>query len=345
MEADTLQDLLTLNLTDNPQYVATSTSTTALASDKAPFICPLSLKEMNGAIPFIALRNCGCVFSDNAIRSVVPNLSRGTAASAVISDDKAEQAKPIVEAQHKVACPNCTKEFDPTPANSILPINPSKNVQDALMDQLLISRAAAKSSKKRKAAVVDSAVDGVQKVNGDGVVDGDIPKKVAKKSEAPHRSTASAASNSTADGKSTLHRSVHQKLAEQEQKRLAGQAGMSDAVKAMFKPKEEEKRGGAAEFFGRTFNRVSLSEAASRCSVMLVKVTNKLTTINLSTPSDEQGYCQPFTFLGEAACFTIMSCILPTTSITFCIITVVMIHAGSRSPHAGWSVHLERQNL
>jgi hypothetical protein len=281
MGADRLQDLLTLSLTDNPHYVATSTSTTALASDKAPFICPLSLKEMNGAIPFIALRNCGCVFSDNAIRSVVPNLSRGTAASAVISDDKAEQAKPIVEAQDKVACPNCTKEFDPTPANSILPLNPSKNVQDALMDQLLISRAAAKSSKKRKAAVADTAVDGVQKVNGDGVVDGDIPKKAARKSEVPHRSTASPASNPTADGKSTLHRSVHQKLAEQEQKRLAAQAGMSDAVKAMFKPKEEEKRGGAAEFFGRTFNRVSLSEAALGSSLMLFNVINKLTTISV----------------------------------------------------------------
>jgi hypothetical protein len=63
---------------------------------------------------------------------------------------------------------------------------------------------------------------------------------------------------------------VHQQLADQEKKRLAAQAGMSDAVKAMFKPKEkEDDRKGNADFFGRTFTRVSCD--------LLVCMTNPLT--------------------------------------------------------------------
>jgi hypothetical protein len=56
-----------------------------------------------------------------------------------------------------------------------------------------------------------------------------------------------------------LNRSVHQKLADQEAKRLKAHEGMSDAVKSMFKSKDGDQRGtgGAADFFGRTFTRVS----------------------------------------------------------------------------------------
>jgi hypothetical protein len=61
--------------------------------------------------------------------------------------------------------------------------------------------------------------------------------------------------NSTNSGS----RTVAQKLADQESKRLKAQEGMSDAVKAMFKAKDGDQRGtgGAADFFGRTYTRVS----------------------------------------------------------------------------------------
>jgi hypothetical protein len=56
-----------------------------------------------------------------------------------------------------------------------------------------------------------------------------------------------------------MARTVKQKLADQEVKRLKAQEGMSDAVRAMFKSKDGDQRGtgGAADFFGRTFTRVS----------------------------------------------------------------------------------------
>jgi len=248
------QDLLTLNLTDNPLYTAPSAATTAQTPQHAPFACPLSLKEMSGAVPFIALKPCGCVFSDASIRAVIPNLTKGIAAKAVKSDEKPDEAKPVAEAGKLVACPNCTKEFDPTLPTSIQPINPTREVQEILLDHLLAARASAKSNKKRKAAV-------------DPVVE----TKAARVASASPRPASSPAPSSNGRGTppvptaNSLHRSVHQQLADQEKKRLAAQAGMSDAVKAMFKPKaKEDDRKGNADFFGRTFTRVSLHHKAWR---------------------------------------------------------------------------------
>lgn len=242
------QDLLSLNLHDNPLYTAPSAATTAQTPHHAPFACPLSLKEMSGAVSFIALKPCGCVFSDASIRAVIPNLTKGIAAQAGKSDEKPDEAKPVVESGKLVACPNCTKEFDPTLPTSIQPINPTREVQDLLLDNLLAVRASAKSSKKRK-AVTDPVAE----------------TKAARLASSSPRPASSTAPN--ANGRATppvptansLHRSVHQQLAEQEKKRLAAQAGMSDAVKAMFKPKEkDDDRKGNADFFGRTFTRVSI---------------------------------------------------------------------------------------
>lgn len=217
------------------------------------------MKEMSGSVPFIALRPCGCVFSDASIRSVIPNLSRGTAAASA-SEEKPDEAKPVVEEEKGklVTCPNCTKEFDPTLPTSILPINPSKAVQDTLLDNLLIARATAKSSKKRKAAAVEAPTS-----NGEAKsarVDSSSPVPSRKDSASPAPST-NGKRSTPAPQSNSLHRSVQQKLAEQEQKRLVAQEGMSDAVRAMFKPKEKGKdyHAGNADFFGRTFTRVSFS--------------------------------------------------------------------------------------
>jgi len=245
----------------NPDYSPPGSSTMSNIPTRSPFACPLSLREMSGSIPFIALRPCGCVFSDASIRAVVPNLTKGIGAKAVPKEEreeKPEEAKPVVHVDGDtfVACPNCGTLFDPTLPTSISPINPTREVQEVLLENLLTSRAAAKSSKKRKAAPTDSAIP--------QTTDLPPPTKVAReeslKPSRPSSHTASPAPRTTgtpppilANG---LARSVHQKLAEQEQKRMAAQAGMSDAVKAMFRPKDgNEKTGGAADFFGRTFNR------------------------------------------------------------------------------------------
>lgn len=197
-------------------------------------MCWLSLKEMNGAVPFIALRHCGCVFADGALRAVLPNLAKiGTEAP---------------EGPAEAACPNCTKAFDPTSPAAVLPIYPPQDVQDVLLTALFAARAAAKANKKRKK-------EGKEK---DGKDKGEHASKVAKlKNE--ERSRSASGSPAPGSANSSLAPSVRAQLAEQEKKRRAAQAGMSDAVKAMFHNGDAGKKGDVADFFGRTFNRYATS--------------------------------------------------------------------------------------
>lgn len=225
---------------------------------------------MSGSVPFIALRPCGCVFSDAAVRAVIPTLTKGLGSNAA-KDEKPDDAKAIVknnghEEKDNVACPNCGKDVRPKEKDSIIPINPSKEVQEVLLEELLIHRAAAKAGKKRKA--ISSTLDSTdQTINaGDG-----REHKVSKIDAAgkiPRTSSNSPAPRLNGDengsGRSTpvpginLRQTVHQKLAESELKRQKEKEGMSDAVKSMFAPKDTGgKKDAAAEFFGRTFTRVS----------------------------------------------------------------------------------------
>lgn len=256
------QDLLTLKLTPNPTYTSPDPSTTANASQRAPFACPLSLKEMSGTVPFIALRPCGCVFSEAAVRAVIPNLARITTTVKSFKDEVPDSAQPVAESIDVVACPNCGQDIRPAEAATVSPINPPKEYQEDLLESLLMARAAVKAGKKRKAGAI-TPCGAKLGVAGESEVSLQIPDSAQEAESSRPRSKAArlaplpvqiTASDPTNSGR----QSVAQKLAAQEQKRLVAQAGMSDAVKSMFKAKETEKSGGgAADFFGRTFTRVS----------------------------------------------------------------------------------------
>ncbi|KAJ2384706.1 Replication termination factor 2 [Coemansia sp. RSA 2559] len=63
------KDIKTLNAKENPAFKKGKTSTAILSFDQqlvAPFVCPVTLKEMNGNVPFEFLWSCGCVFSAQA---------------------------------------------------------------------------------------------------------------------------------------------------------------------------------------------------------------------------------------------------------------------------------------
>jgi len=179
---------------------------------------------------------------------MIPNLTKGPAASVEKEKEQPDEAKPVTEKKGTVSCPNCGIFFDPTLSTSILPINPPKEVQDILLDNLLAARAAAKSSKKRKAPPISAVNDTESEFK--------VPAKIAKSSTNTKPKVVATTTNSNNTGS----RTVAKKLADQESKRLKAQEGMSDAVKAMFKAKDGDQRGtgGAADFFGRTYTRVSL---------------------------------------------------------------------------------------
>ncbi|CAG8594283.1 4426_t:CDS:2 [Paraglomus occultum] len=67
-----IKDVKTLKLTPNPAYKETSVSTLAQSHQGmvARFVCPISMKEMNGKSKFVYLDTCGCVFSEQGLKQV-----------------------------------------------------------------------------------------------------------------------------------------------------------------------------------------------------------------------------------------------------------------------------------
>lgn len=197
---------------------------------------------MNGSLPFVAIRSCGCVFSEAGIRAVVQ-----------VADTES----------HEFPCPNCNKTISlaspsssrsspPAPESSEknslldpvndtwLPLNLKQDVQDRLLEKMLadkLAKKAAKSangkeSKKRKA---------------------DTPAE-----EAPTKARPAPAA-STAHHSAPVSSRVQAEMAKLEAKRKA--AGMSSALKSIYGGRDEPTSGkvsnGADQFFGTRVHSVN----------------------------------------------------------------------------------------
>ncbi|KAF8741337.1 hypothetical protein RHS02_03472, partial [Rhizoctonia solani] len=134
-----LKDVKQLKLTPNPAASATQESD----KPKSAFVCPLTLKEMSGSLPFSYLAPCGCVFSTAGLKAVSKP-----------SEDK-EKTEGVTE---KEPCPQCGKKFTNKSAavgGDIRTINPES--EEA---QKMLEFAPTKATKKRKAApVADGETD------------------------------------------------------------------------------------------------------------------------------------------------------------------------------------------
>ncbi|CAG8795759.1 7543_t:CDS:2 [Dentiscutata erythropus] len=66
-----IKDVKTLNLTPNPAFKESSASVAHFERGMvSKFICPISMKEMNGKLKFVYLDTCGCVFSEQTLKEV-----------------------------------------------------------------------------------------------------------------------------------------------------------------------------------------------------------------------------------------------------------------------------------
>ncbi|GAA5933229.1 replication termination factor 2 [Sporobolomyces koalae] len=76
-----LKDVRTLRLTPNPHFTDDSNRTESEPTTvragmgveptrPAPFVCPISLREMNGSVKFMYRQPCGCVVSEAALREM-----------------------------------------------------------------------------------------------------------------------------------------------------------------------------------------------------------------------------------------------------------------------------------
>ena len=139
-----MQDIKTLKLTPN----ASKASPTSEGSpDRASFVCPLTLKEMNGSQPFVFLWTCGCVFSQAGLRAVAdsppPREDLG-----VLEKEKSEKTKsPKSESEKNdspVAEPPKTDELDLCPqcgakynrSEDVLTLNPSPKEESKMFDAI-----------------------------------------------------------------------------------------------------------------------------------------------------------------------------------------------------------------
>ncbi len=61
-----------MNLTANPTFKETNGASIAHFDQGmvSRFICPITMKEMNGKLKFVYLDTCGCVFSEQGLKEV-----------------------------------------------------------------------------------------------------------------------------------------------------------------------------------------------------------------------------------------------------------------------------------
>lgn len=133
------QDVKQLALSPNTTSKADSKKATDDSLDQAQFVCPLTMKEMNGSQPFIYIWTCGCVFS--------------LAGYKTISETASGSPKPV-EGEDKALdlCPQCQKKY--SRSEDIIALNPSSEEEERLRENMERRRLLEppKKSKKRKNA-------------------------------------------------------------------------------------------------------------------------------------------------------------------------------------------------
>ncbi|KAG6334913.1 hypothetical protein ID866_4174 [Astraeus odoratus] len=212
-----LKDVKTLKLTPRSPPLPPD-------SDTAKFVCPLNLKEMNGAYPFCYLSSCGCVFSQAGLRSVI-GATPPSKDSLSGEDADAGAGAGVVDKDQLDVCPQCATKF--SRSSDVLAINPSKDEEERMrivMDARRSREPAKTKTKKRKAGATDA-------IEGSGVAS--KKKKELANSHSP--SPAPAVNPAIV----TASKALTSSLAAEEAKR---KAGMSDAVKSLYRSKYDQPR-------------------------------------------------------------------------------------------------------
>ncbi|KAI6146882.1 DUF602-domain-containing protein [Pisolithus tinctorius] len=206
-----LKDVKTLKLT--PRSPPPSPG-----SDVAKFVCPLNLKEMNGAYPFVYIHTCGCVFSQSGLRTVIGS----TPTSKSLSND---EDSGVVNEQLDV-CPQCATKFSRT--TDVITVNPSKEEEERMQTvmELRRSREPVKPKSKKRKANADGAVEDKSAV----------AKKMKESTNNSHSpSPAPVINPAVTAGSKALASSL---LAEEAKRK----AGMSDAVKSLYRSKFDKPK-------------------------------------------------------------------------------------------------------
>ncbi|KAM5530429.1 hypothetical protein V8D89_015904 [Ganoderma adspersum] len=210
-----IKDVKTLKLTPNASKRSPSASSSDTTPERAPFVCPLNFKEMNGSQPFVYLKSCGCVFSQAGLKAVTKSTSATPPKSPADAPPGSESVTQDTDKPWLDLCPQCGAKYDRIA--DILQVNPPPEVEQemrATMEVLRSLEPVKGKGKKRKAAAAG---------------DTDRPAKKQSAAAGPTTNSSIAATS----------RAVTHQLATEEAKR---KAGMSDAVKSLYHSKDGSKR-------------------------------------------------------------------------------------------------------
>ncbi|KAG8754372.1 hypothetical protein FRC14_005149 [Serendipita sp. 396] len=209
-----LKDVKQLRLTPNPAPVDPN-----LDRPQAAYVCPLTLKEMNGGLPFLYLSTCGCVFSATGLRA----LSSPAESSTPLDPNEASTSKSTF------SCPQCSAPYDRL--IDVRTLNPTPEEEVVMREAMEARRAAKKAntkSKKRKAAELQTEEE---EQGAPAAESSDHKKQKTIAAPAPAPKTNSSVASMT--------KKVASSLAEEEAKR---KAKMSDAVASLYAPKNAGKK-------------------------------------------------------------------------------------------------------
>jgi hypothetical protein len=205
-----------LTLTPNPAPLADAAD---VSERRAPFACPLTLKEMIGTHPFVYLSTCGCVFSQAGLRAVA-----GSSSTTSPADDNDQDVEPQ---EQKDVCPQCATKF--TRSTDVILLNPGADEEERMREIMEARRAVAaaskpKKSKKRKADDTSPPAGSPAPAKRVALDPSSKPSRTSTPQPAPITNNATATS-----------RAVANSLALEEKKR---KSGMSDAVKSLYVSKD-----------------------------------------------------------------------------------------------------------
>lgn len=135
------QDVKTLKLTLNTAPL--SSNGNSESTERAQFVCPLSMKEMNGSKPFVYIDNCGCVFSRAGLRTLTSSRDKGT-------ETEGSPTPPSELPNDVELCPNCATKYT---KDDVVLLNPGPEEEETLrfaLERQRLQESAKKKSKKRK---------------------------------------------------------------------------------------------------------------------------------------------------------------------------------------------------
>ena len=233
-----LQDVRTLKLTPNPAPSSISATATNASTDRAQFVCPFNLKEMNGVQPFVFIATCGCVMSQAGLKA----LSGASSSTPPATDSEGDKEDLDI-------CPQCSTKYDRK--KDVRMINPDAETEERMWEEMIARRAMEKSTKKSKKRKATDTTDESTKPTKPET-DDTSSSTATKPKKARTGSSIPVPAPSLNPSIAAASRAVVSSLALEEAKR---KANMSEAVKSLY---ESKNKGVKETFMTRgTFTRVS----------------------------------------------------------------------------------------